>query len=85
LNPDHRLVGRNVPPEGGGLKRRTHVSRSDEQESRSEEREGISETASDDVEAHGLTERPIESPVDARNDEGDDVEAHVLSEAPPSE
>jgi len=61
------------------------VASSDEQEGRSEERESMSEGVSEDVEAHGITDRPIESPVDARNDEGDDVEAHTMSEAPPSE
>ena len=60
------------------------MARSDEQEGRTDEREGVSEGVSDDVEAHGITDRPIESPIE-RNDEGDDVEAHTMSEAPPAE
>jgi hypothetical protein len=81
LCPDHRLVGRNVPPAGGGLKRRIHVAKSDEHESLSEERESISDSASEDVEAHGLLDRPVDpAPEAARDDEGDDVEAHNMTE-----
>ncbi len=55
----------------------------DEQEGRSEEREGLSEGRSEDVEAHGMTDRPIgESPKSDRTDEGDDVEAHYLGDSP---
>jgi hypothetical protein len=76
-------VGRNVPPEGGGLKRRIHVARSDEHEGRSEDREGMNEGVSEDVEAHGITDRPIgDSPTTDRTDEGDDVEAHILGDSP---
>jgi hypothetical protein len=86
LCPDHRLVGRNVPPAGGGLKRRIHVTdegRSDEREGMSDEREGVSEGVSEDVEAHGITDSPKgDSPTADRTDEGDDVEAHVLSDSP---
>jgi hypothetical protein len=86
LYPDHRLVGRNVPPAGGGLKRRIHVASSDEREGLSEEREGMSEEReglSEDVEAHGMTDRPSsDSPTADRTDEGDDVEAHILGDSP---
>ena len=60
------------------------MARSDENEGRTDEREGITESASDDVEAHGITERPIESPIE-RTDEGDDVEAHILGDSPVAE
>ena len=59
------------------------MARSDENEGRTDEREGISESASDDVEAHGLLDRPVDpAPEAARDDEGDDVEAHYLGESP---
>jgi hypothetical protein len=82
LCPDHRLVGRNVPPAGGGLKRRIHVT----EEGRSEEREGRSEDV-EDVEAHGpLGDSPTsDSPTSDRADEGDDVEAHYLGDSPSSD
>jgi hypothetical protein len=53
--------------------------KSEEREYNSDEREGMN----DDVEAHGLLDRPVDpAPEAARDDEGDDVEAHVLSESP---
>lgn len=47
-------------------------------EGKSDEREGITESASDDVEAHNLTDSPERD----RADEGDDVEAHNMTDAP---
>lgn len=52
-----------------------------------DEREGLAEGNSDDVEAHGLLDSPAaEQPAAERGDEGDDVEAHgMLSDSPAAE
>lgn len=56
-------------------------------EGKSEEREGVTDSASDDVEAHGpLGDSPTsDSPTSDRADEGDDVEAHYLGDSPNAE
>jgi hypothetical protein len=48
-----------------------------------DEREGMAEGNSDDVEGHGLLDKPAaDQPAAERNDEGDDVEAHGLVDRP---
>ena len=52
-----------------------------------DEREGLAESATDDVEGHSLLERPPTEapPAERAPEEGDDVEAHYLGERPPTE